>query len=438
MKKYGPKLAKHLLFLPPFFLGTAGFAMVDGMPKMDILFNSLQLYALNYEETPQNLLIEIARWTAPLATLSGIMVLFQSLKAKEAQKLMRLIHENEFCRDIAIWYDEFPVPGKDFNHAIEDTLTNCDLFTLLVTHNLVNEENYVRKYEYPAAHKSGKPILPVEALTTNHGQLANRYPMLPHCVAAEDKPALSQGLLENLRRLNLRSNDSDPRHNFFIGLAYLNGIDVETDRERALALIQSTAEGNLPEAYKKLVSMYQNGEGVGRDYAQAAVWQAKLALSRKALWREQPTAANGYGYCSSLCELGDSLMDLGQVGRAAIPYGEMHTLCKQLAAQFPDNSVFRRCLSASYDKLAISPRPAASWSKRKGTSARLPNSRNDAATVSGSIERPAKRSKCCTCSGVFLGHRLYQKCIDSSQSFANGQPQSQKRAPLRWDALFSF
>ena len=51
---------------------------------------------------------------------------------------MRLIHKNEFCRDIAIWYDEFLTPGENFNDAIKEALQKSGLFVLTVTPNLVN------------------------------------------------------------------------------------------------------------------------------------------------------------------------------------------------------------------------------------------------------------------------------------------------------------
>ena len=62
---------------------------------------------------------------------------------KYAQELMRLIHLNPMCRDIAIWYDEFLTPGEDFNDAIEEAMKKSKLFALAVTPNLVNEVNYV-------------------------------------------------------------------------------------------------------------------------------------------------------------------------------------------------------------------------------------------------------------------------------------------------------
>lgn len=49
--------------------------------------------------------------------------IFMSYRKKDrkyANELMRLIHKNDFCRDIAIWYDEYLVPGENFNQAITD------------------------------------------------------------------------------------------------------------------------------------------------------------------------------------------------------------------------------------------------------------------------------------------------------------------------------
>ncbi len=78
---------------------------------------------------------------------------------RKAQELMRLIHKDPVCRDIAIWYDEFLVPGEDFNRAIEQMLDKSDPFALAVTPNLVNEVNYVMTTEYPTALAKKKPVL---------------------------------------------------------------------------------------------------------------------------------------------------------------------------------------------------------------------------------------------------------------------------------------
>ena len=91
--------------------------------------------------------------------------IFLSYRKKDrlhAKELMRLIHENEFCRDIAIWYDEFLSPGEDFNEAIAAALQKSALFTMVVTPNLINEPNYVMDIEYPMARELGKEIFFLE------------------------------------------------------------------------------------------------------------------------------------------------------------------------------------------------------------------------------------------------------------------------------------
>ena len=78
----------------------------------------------------------------------------------KTQELMRLIHKDDFCRDVAIWYDEFLTPGESFNDVIADAMKKSDLFALTVTPDLVNEKNYVMTEEYPKARENGKKVLP--------------------------------------------------------------------------------------------------------------------------------------------------------------------------------------------------------------------------------------------------------------------------------------
>ena len=215
--------------------------------------------------------------------------IFLSYRKKDreyANQLIRLIHQNDFCRDIAIWYDEYLNPGENFNEAILKAIQKSELFTMVVTPNLINEENYVKNDEYPAAlHR--KKILPVEMEQTNYKLLKEQYPEIPKCIDGYNDIELSKVLEESLVEIACRENDKEPQHNFFIGLAYLYGIDIEINYERALQLITSAAESNeVPEAIEKLVSMYKDGHGVKRNYYSAIEWQQKLVdYWRRYLWR---------------------------------------------------------------------------------------------------------------------------------------------------------
>ena len=128
--------------------------------------------------------------------------IFLSYRKKDrryAQELMRLIHQNDFCRDIAIWYDEFLTPGEDFNDAIKAALEKSGLFALAVTPNLINEINYILNIEYPMAQEMGKNILPAEMEPTDREKLREMYPDIPDVVVRSDKQTLCDRLMTSLK-----------------------------------------------------------------------------------------------------------------------------------------------------------------------------------------------------------------------------------------------
>ncbi len=249
--------------------------------------------------------------------------IFLSYRKKDrryAQELMRLVHKNEFCRDIAIWYDEFLTPGENFNDAIRDALNKSGLFLLAVTPNLVNETNYVMTTEYPMARMAGKPILPAELVPTDRDALSEHYEEIPACTDAYSESDLSEAMWKAIERMAIRENDASPEHNFFIGLAYLDGIDVEVDRDRALSLITSAADAGLIEAIEKLVTMYRSGAGIERSYETAIVWQEKKVLAMEAQYRESPSEKAASAYFWALLYCGDYHRELGRLANAEKTY----------------------------------------------------------------------------------------------------------------------
>lgn len=57
----------------PLILGAYGLLM-SGETMVNALFSAMTMYFLNYGDVPANLLVELARWLAPLATASGILL----------------------------------------------------------------------------------------------------------------------------------------------------------------------------------------------------------------------------------------------------------------------------------------------------------------------------------------------------------------------------
>ncbi len=258
---------------------------------------------------------------------------FLSYRKKDrayAQKLMRLIHQNDFCRDIAIWYDEFLVPGEDFNSAIQKALRESGLFAMVVTPNLVEDGNYVMREEYPRAKSSRKPIFPVEVVPTDRQALKEKYTGLPQCVSVEDEKEFPLALLEVVQKMRFRENEDSPAHLFFIGLAYLNGIDVEVDHAKGLELISAAAEKGLPEAMEKLVGMYWNGEAVKADCQRAIQWQEKLVEH----WWDGYSAERGFedgiALVTSLGDYGNYLYEIRNLETAWDAYDCMREISEEL------------------------------------------------------------------------------------------------------------
>ncbi len=269
---------------------------------------------------------------------------------KYAQELMRLIHKNEFCRDIAIWYDEFLTPGENFNDSIKEALQKSGLFVLAVTPNLVNEINYVMTTEYPMAKQEGKLILPAELVPTDKQQLHEKYEDIPEPTDAHNDSALSQALLESIKKMAIKENDTSPEHNFFIGLAYLGGVDVEVDYERAVSLITSAADAGLVEAATKLVEMYRTGLGVTRSYETAISWQERLISLRENEYNTDPTVQTLDNLFWAINWCGDYYKELANLTEAKEKYSLALDIIEK--SQFAENHLSAiRDLAIGYERL---------------------------------------------------------------------------------------
>ena len=209
-----------------------------------------------------------------------IFLSYRKKDRKYANELMKLIHHNDKCQDVAIWYDEFLTPGESFKANIDRMLQQSKLFALLVTPNLLEEPdgkpNFVMANEYPVARNSGMAILPAEMIETDKTALSSKYEGIPECVDPYNDSVFTDHLLKLLGQVAITENKDRPEHSFLVGLAYLEGVDVEVDRSKALELITKAAKSGLPEAMKKLTDMYSNGIGVKLDYQKAVFWCEKL------------------------------------------------------------------------------------------------------------------------------------------------------------------
>ncbi len=285
-----------------------------------------------------------------------IFLSYRKKDRKYANELMRLIHSYPECRDIAIWFDEFLVPGESFKENIEKMLDKCDLFALLVTPHLLEKviddngnqrDNYVVSTELPLARKKKEEkdtdIFAVEMESTDKKGLSAIC--VEDCVNAGDA-AFRTRLLDAVSRMAITTNNT-PEHNFLVGLAYLDGIDVEVNHTLALELITSAAEVNLPEAMLKLYNMYDQGMGVQLDYHEALKWAQVLAD-----YYTQTCGEKHPDTLTALNRLATVYGELGDYHEEAELLKKLYALqCEVLGEKHPDTLYTFAQLATAYSKL---------------------------------------------------------------------------------------
>ncbi len=299
-------------------------------------------------------------------------MIFLSYRKKDreyAQELIRLIRKNDLFRDVAIWYDEYLIPAEAFDKQIETELKASDVFLLSVSPTISSKtldddgnesDNYVVRAEYPLAQKLKKPII---AATTNTKIVKNLdlkpFSELPPSLDANDTDNLCAVLSEAFTRspihkhIALRTHDSDPEHVFFIGLAYLNGINVEPDYQKAIDLITQAAHSGLPEAMRKLIFCYHNGQGVERNFLTEIVWREALTKHFLNKYEESKTEKHAFEYGNELLELGDAyhqVLRKTDASKCEAIYKQLNAFCHQ--EQHLQKSInVRRLLFASLQRL---------------------------------------------------------------------------------------
>ncbi len=256
---------------------------------------------------------------------------------EQALELMRKIHSKDIFRDVAIWYDGHLVSGSYFEDEIDNAIKNSDLFVISVTEKALDaNNNYILKKEYPYAIDLGRPIIPVEMSQTDKTMFNEKYGKEYKEKRCEDLLLISPEDVESKLKqefekkgVNLKPND-DPEHLYYIGLAYLKGICVEIDRERAVQLITAAAEKRFPEAIQRLILMYRNGDGVERSYEKAIEWQQSLVKICEENFNRTKSKKDAVRWIQELGKLSNYYYEIGENDRALMVDEEESTALEKV------------------------------------------------------------------------------------------------------------
>lgn len=276
--------------------------------------------ALPYKQKLNRALGEVLQSSAVRAKIRNSFDLsfFLSYRKKDrrgAQKLLEKIHSRKEYQSIAIWYDEFLLPGEDFNHSIEEAMNNSSLFLMSVTPHMLEPTNYVLDVEFPAAVEKEMRILAVETQSTSQSDFSNKFQNAPPLIPIEDEEKLFSALKDIANTGDIKTENSID-NTYFLGLAYLNGIFVEVNRPLGVSLIKEAAEGGFTPALEKLVYMYRCGDGVERSYAEVTRLRRKQIALLYAAFTEKNSAENLDKYLSALLSLAEEYKNLGDYDAA--------------------------------------------------------------------------------------------------------------------------
>ncbi len=201
-----------------------------------------------------------------------IFLSYRKIDRKYAQKLMNLIHKHEAFQSVGIWYDEFLIPGEDFNKNIDFAFRNCDTCVLVVTKHLAEQGNYIISTEYPTAKKRNLPILPFAFDDIAYDDLYS-LPDLPSMLDPNNEKQLITALYNALK--DELDKKHSPKHDYLMGLAYLKGIDVEVNSGKALVFIMRAASAGYLDAIQKVANMLYYGECFKQMPDLAISWKRK-------------------------------------------------------------------------------------------------------------------------------------------------------------------
>ncbi len=233
---------------------------------------------------------------------------------RHAQKLLEKIHSREKYQSIAIWYDEFLLPGEDFNHSIEQAMDKSSLFLMSVTPHMLEPTNYVMDVEFPAATEKGMRILAVETQSTDRDEFSDKFQNAPPLISIEDEEVLFAALSRITSETDAKEHTV--LRTYYLGVAYLNGISVEVNRPLGVRLIHEAADAGCMPAIQKLINMYHCGDGVERSYAEALRLREKQIDCLYAAFEDKRTGKNFEEYLSALLDLARDYVNLGDYVRA--------------------------------------------------------------------------------------------------------------------------
>ena len=271
-----------------------------------------------------------------------IFLSYRKVDREYALTLIRRIHNLPDFYDVSVWYDDYLIPGRSYEEEIFAAMEKSDLFVLAVTDNITainarGEENYVVRKEYPEAVKRGKKIIGAELSDPDKSAMMIKFSPVPECFNAYDDLLLSRALSP----LDDKPGQTGPLHDYYIGLAYLTGLGVEVNADKAYKLILSAAQSGIEDAMDRLVRMFRMGMAVRKDHTEAIKWQCELVRLARERVNAEDSAENVHSLIYRLSQLGNYQTEVNDIASAKNTFDEVCELAERYSGRYRLSDLYR-------------------------------------------------------------------------------------------------
>ena len=169
---------------------------------------------------------------------------------------------------------------------------------------MVDEDNYAIREELPNARDYGKKILAVEMEPGAAEKFFALGAVADYMIRFDNLSSLGNALEEYLAVNHMRQKNGLQRE-YLLGLAYLNGINVERDAEYALIKFMACEAGGHEAAIENLINMYACGDGIPLSYKKARIHLKKLIALLEAKLEQSRELVIFIKLLQRFCQLGE-------------------------------------------------------------------------------------------------------------------------------------
>jgi len=290
---------------------------------------------------------EIIRRIREKAFSATVFASYRKEELSEVRRFMKAFHDLKGFESVSVWYDNFLPAGENFDKELEEAITNSDALILVVTPALATEGNYVQRKEYPFAKEIGKSVVAVEVISTSHDQFSNLFPDAGCPILLENIIAI-QTAFRNALGASTFSERLDSERAYLLGMAYLRGIGVERDFDRAVRLLETATEDytmSSIEAVEQLASIYEKGIGTNVNLNKALQWYERdSTICEKVLGKDHPDTAASYNNFASVYDSQGNYSNALEWYKKALAIYE-----KVLGKDHPDTAINYNNIAAVYN-----------------------------------------------------------------------------------------